>query len=543
VSPKPAIVVHNRGVDSVTAGFLFADLRGYTQFVETRGATAAVELLGRYRAIVREVIALYHGAEIKTEGDSFYVVFSVVSEAVDAGLEIQARSRSAAGGAIDVGIGVHAGEAVATPEGLVGSSVNVAARLCSIAKPGELLVSETVKSITAEVLDVRFDPRGRQRLKGVAEPVAIYAVTAGGSNAQPQRTRGQSGLLLAGGVVATVGVLAIAAVAIGLGLGGSAPAVTATPGQPNPTAVPSAASPLVGLGRVVFTAAKSGGASAPGESDIYIVNADGTDLQRIAHNDVGNELIARWSADGDSVLFMEHIDSNSQLRQMDADGSGARSVADLGLRLADDWSDRVQSFSVEPSGAQVAFGCPRTDVDSALCVVDLQTGQITMLTHGINRQTQGLADFSPAWTPHSDHLVFSRLLGASTVDWANELTDLTVADGTVVQLTSTAQDDEDWPVVSVDGRVVFVRVPTMTSRPGDLWTLSASGSSFKRLTDSTADDRTPSWSPDGDWVAFSSNDTPDHSYALFALPADGGAEKVEIASLPGYDLSAPDWGD
>ena len=53
------------------------DLRGYTAFAESRGDIAAAELLDRYRALVRAVVADMDGAEIKTEGDSFYVVFPV----------------------------------------------------------------------------------------------------------------------------------------------------------------------------------------------------------------------------------------------------------------------------------------------------------------------------------------------------------------------------------------------------------------------------------------------------------------------------------
>ena len=88
------------------------------------------------------------GAEIKTEGDSFYVVFPSASKAVQCGMAIlDAASKSTAprGGPIQVGIGVHAGETVETAEGYVGSAVNVAARVCSQAKPGELLVTDTVQ--------------------------------------------------------------------------------------------------------------------------------------------------------------------------------------------------------------------------------------------------------------------------------------------------------------------------------------------------------------------------------------------------------------
>jgi class 3 adenylate cyclase len=64
--PTPALE------DAQTRGFLFADIRGYTEYLERHGATAAAELLARYRAIVRATIAEHRGAEIRTEGDSFY---------------------------------------------------------------------------------------------------------------------------------------------------------------------------------------------------------------------------------------------------------------------------------------------------------------------------------------------------------------------------------------------------------------------------------------------------------------------------------------
>jgi class 3 adenylate cyclase len=73
---------------TVTRGFLFADLRGYTDFVERHGAAAAAALLTRYRELARAAIARFGGAEIKTEGDSFYVVFESVSSAVRCGLAI-----------------------------------------------------------------------------------------------------------------------------------------------------------------------------------------------------------------------------------------------------------------------------------------------------------------------------------------------------------------------------------------------------------------------------------------------------------------------
>ena len=87
---------------SVARGFLFADLRNYSAWVEAHGDHAAAALLGEYRSLVRQAVADFHGAEIKTEGDSFYVAFDSPSAAVKCGLrilELAAGSRGAAGAA------------------------------------------------------------------------------------------------------------------------------------------------------------------------------------------------------------------------------------------------------------------------------------------------------------------------------------------------------------------------------------------------------------------------------------------------------------
>ncbi len=169
--------------DRRTLGFLFADLRGYTAFVEANGDAAAAELLGRYRAMVRETVARFGGAEIKTEGDSFYVVFQSASVAVECGLAVvegaAAESEQQVSRPIRVGIGVHAGETVEADGGYVGSAVNIAARVCSVARAGEVTVSETVYGLIRTALPVHFLPRGTPRLKGISQPIAIYAVKRG----------------------------------------------------------------------------------------------------------------------------------------------------------------------------------------------------------------------------------------------------------------------------------------------------------------------------------------------------------------------------
>jgi hypothetical protein len=218
--------------------------------VEAHGDHAGAELLARYRTLVRGAVAAAHGAEIKTEGDSFYVVFDSASAAVRCGQEILAAADAAPGEPIRVGVGVHAGETVETEEGFVGSAVNIAARLCAQARPGELVVSDTVRALTRTYLDVEFEPLGSRRLKGVNEQIALYRIAGRASpGAQPQRPPRAAGLgrpgrsvVLAGvGLVAVV-VLVAGAFAVGSGALRAGPAATPIPatsaavaGTSNPT--------------------------------------------------------------------------------------------------------------------------------------------------------------------------------------------------------------------------------------------------------------------------------------------------------------------
>ena len=179
-------------IDSAgTKGFLFCDLRGYSAFVEANGDRAAADLLSTYRTLVRSAIAAHAGAEIKTEGDSVYVVFPAASGAVEAGLALVAAATEASTKAlpIRVGVGIHAGETVATTEGLVGGAVNIAARVCAKARAGEVLVTDTVRALTRTFLPYTYTSLGTQQLKGIAGGIPLYRVEAVPTSARARLAR------------------------------------------------------------------------------------------------------------------------------------------------------------------------------------------------------------------------------------------------------------------------------------------------------------------------------------------------------------------
>lgn len=217
-------------------GFLFSDLRGFTAFAERYGNSAAAAKVNRFLEIARRAIANHEGAEIKTEGDAIHAVFPSASGAVLCGLAIQDAAAELNAEdpdrAIGMGVGVHAGEAIETAEGYIGRAVNIAARLCAAAKPGEVLVSSTVKGITQASIPVGFIPRGRRRLKGIQDPILVYSVTRD-MTAKAPRTVPRL-VLLGAAVLVTAVVVAIMANAGSVALKPAAttlPTITDTPAQ------------------------------------------------------------------------------------------------------------------------------------------------------------------------------------------------------------------------------------------------------------------------------------------------------------------------
>lgn len=215
--PAAEFPVRGSTADAAYRGFLFADLRGFTAFVEARGEKSAAELLDAYRSLVRDQVAEHAGAEIRTEGDSFYVVFPSARPAVACGLGITAAaarySEIHPDRPIRVGIGINAGETTQHDDGFVGTAVNLAARVCSQARAGEVLVTATVRDAVRGMPDLRFAFRGSRRLKGIGESVPLFAVETSGGVAG-RAAPGWRGITLGSGRALAIAGTVVAAVAL-----------------------------------------------------------------------------------------------------------------------------------------------------------------------------------------------------------------------------------------------------------------------------------------------------------------------------------------
>ncbi len=166
-----------------TAVILFADIVDSTALTERLGDAAfrekARELGGALRALIRECGGT--PVEGPTLGDGVLAVFTSAREAIEAARRC-GRAGDHAG--LPLHLGLHAGDVTREkdPDGrdnIYGGAVNIAARISGLSAPGEVLVSDVVRTLARTSAGVRFEDQGEQALKGVGEPVRVWAVIQG----------------------------------------------------------------------------------------------------------------------------------------------------------------------------------------------------------------------------------------------------------------------------------------------------------------------------------------------------------------------------
>jgi class 3 adenylate cyclase len=172
-TPAPESAHHPTG----TAIILFADIADSTGLTERLGDAAfrakARELDGALRGVIREHAGT--AIEGKLLGDGVLAVFPGARQAIEAAL---ACGRAGDDGGLPLHLGLHAGDVIREEGNVYGGAVNIAARISGLSAPGEVLVSETVRSLARTSAGVRFEDRGERGLKGVGEAVQVWAVVS-----------------------------------------------------------------------------------------------------------------------------------------------------------------------------------------------------------------------------------------------------------------------------------------------------------------------------------------------------------------------------
>lgn len=171
--------------------YLFADLMGYRDILRTNGDAPAARLVGNFRRIVTGRIEQTRGATIQElAGDTVYATFRSPGEAVRTAVAIVEAidAHNAKGPAIpaQIGIGIHAGEAVRLGRDYVGSSVALASRLSQAGRPGQVLITETVHGLLRSADVPPMIDLGVWGPHGIGQTVHVYEVVVPGRGASPR---------------------------------------------------------------------------------------------------------------------------------------------------------------------------------------------------------------------------------------------------------------------------------------------------------------------------------------------------------------------
>ncbi len=144
---------HNAGVElpTGTVTLLFSDVEGSTRLLAALGDSYG-EVLSTHRRLLREVFGRHHGAELGTEGDSFFLAFGSALDAAAACADGQ-RALAAHGWPLDlqpqVRMGLHTGEPARHEDGYVGMDVHRAARIAASAHGGQVVMSDATRQLIA----------------------------------------------------------------------------------------------------------------------------------------------------------------------------------------------------------------------------------------------------------------------------------------------------------------------------------------------------------------------------------------------------------
>jgi len=158
---------------------LFTDMESSTSITLQLGDAHAQELVRAHNTIVREALRSHGGSEIKHTGDGIMAAFPSGARAIDCAIAIQrgcdAHAVEHPTAPLRMRIGLNAGEPVAEDHDLFGAAVQLAARVCASAGPGQILVSDVVRQLSAGKRFLWSD-MGHVALRGFEDPVRLYEV-------------------------------------------------------------------------------------------------------------------------------------------------------------------------------------------------------------------------------------------------------------------------------------------------------------------------------------------------------------------------------
>jgi len=254
--------------------------------------------------------------------------------------------------------------------------------------------------------------------------------------------------------------------------------------------------------------------------------AESLSLVNLTASSPANDQNPAWSPNAERIVFTSGRGGNNKLWLMDDDGSDPAALTSSGAE------------NVNLPGRAWCSGNDRIVFASDVESVNDEVFSIASDGTAVQRVTEtDSLNWEPSWSPDCSQIVFQSDRSGNWDIWRM------MADGSSpVQLTDHSADDWE-PNWSPDGATIVFQ----SDRSGnwDIWTMDVNGGALANVTNDPAEDTDPSWSPDGTRIVYSSDRGADDAASLtddgsiWAIEASGGAP-IQITNDPAYD-GAPSW--
>jgi TolB protein len=267
-------------------------------------------------------------------------------------------------------------------------------------------------------------------------------------------------------------------------------------------------------GKIVFTSNRGPGMSP--DADIFTMNADGSQQQRVRQNDFYDS-DAVWSPDQSRILFDSHPTSSSE--DIFTMKPGGNDLTDLTQNPAEDFTP-----DYSPTGKRIVFVSDRAAV----------YGLYVMDANGSHQHQLGptlINGFVPRWSPSGKWIYFQDSSGGD-----NEIARIH-PDGTGFKDLTNNDTGDNAPAPSLDGKRIAFERDVGPDSDAEIFVMNADGSHQHRLTHHVGFDSEPGWSPNGNRIIFEREDPSWTNSELFVMDADGShVHRLTDNSFPDYFL-------
>jgi Tol biopolymer transport system component len=273
-------------------------------------------------------------------------------------------------------------------------------------------------------------------------------------------------------------------------------------------------------GRIAFAS------NQDGDYEIYTMNANGSDIMQLTHNDVEDK-DPNWSPDGSQIVYTSYSGEGSyEVYVMNSDGTNQRDLSNSSEPDFDpDWS---------PDGNRIAFISFRSR--SPLLVPNIFTispdgSNLSQITYG--QGEVGGNFYQPSWSSDGQHLTYLMgEVGGSAIGSIDSFRLFTIDLGTLTPLSLPANpafNNVDW---SPEGQTIIFESISLTE---EIQAVSANGTNYRTVSSGFEGYNNPSWSPDGQQIVF------EISGRDIGIMDSNGQNVVNLTNSPDVGEIDPHW--